>query len=212
MYTLYWSKRTRAASVHMLLEESGIPYQLHNVDIDKGDHRSPEYLKINPKGFVPTLVTDSGQILTETPAMLMHIADTNDTKGLVPAPNDPARGQFLDWFFYHVCVLQEPYKRFHFPERYTTQENHTDAVSEHASQTIEDKWNYVEKHLQKNGPFHMGEQFGLNDILLATYCVFSCGIPDFSTRFPAVVQCYKKVKSRPTLNKILLEHGNDLIF
>ena len=206
MYTLYWNRRTRAASVHMLLEEAGIPYQLHHIDISRGEHQSPDYLALNPKGLVPTLVTDTGDVLSETGAMLMHIADRQDVKGLVPSPDDPARGAFLDWFFYHLCVLQEPYKRYHFPHRYSSDATHIDGITERATQTIESHWNYLEAHLATNGPFHLGARFGLNDILLATYCVFTSGIPDFCTRFPAVARCYELVKSRPALTAILQDH------
>ncbi len=208
VYTLYWDHRTRAASVHMVLAEAGIPYRLHHIKLAKGEHHSPEYLAINPKGFVPTLVTDNGEVLTETGAMMLHLADKAGAEGLVPAPHDPDRSQFLDWFFYHLTMLQEPYKRLYFASRYIKNDKHKDDFTQIAAADLEKHWDYVEAHLAANGPFHLGERFGMNDILLATYAVFLRWKPDFFTAYPAVARCYELVKSRPALADILNEHEN----
>lgn len=206
MYTLYWDRRTRAASVQMLLEEAGIPYQRKTIELAKGKHLSPEFLAINPKGFVPTLVTETGDVITETGAMLLHISDAHDTKGLVPEPNDPMRGQFLDWFFYHLTVLQAPYKRFYFARRYTTETTHQAGVVESAVHDMTKHWNHVESHLKTNGPYHLGDRFTLNDILLVTYATFQSWNKNFFEDYPAVAHCYNQAKQRPALRTIIEEH------
>ena len=209
MYTLYWSKRTRAVSVRMALEESGIPYQLHTLDMSKDDHKSPEYLAINPKGFVPTLISDAGEVFTETPAMLMHIMDILDldkSGRLAPSAEDPLRGKFLDWFSYHLIVLQDPYKRFYFPDRYSSNEAHIDGIKESAALAMEEYWDTIESHLAENGPYHLGDRFSIIDILLATFAVFVRWKPDFFKSYPAVTRCFEQVKARPRLTAILQEH------
>ncbi|MGH6951361.1 MAG: glutathione S-transferase family protein, partial [Vitreimonas sp.] len=56
MYTLYYSPGAASLAVHWMLIEIGEPHELKRLDLDAGDHRKPEYLKLNPNGLVPTLV------------------------------------------------------------------------------------------------------------------------------------------------------------
>ena len=75
MTKLFWATGTCALASHIALEEAGAKYETVKLDFSQGDQRKPGYLKINPKGRVPALVTERG-ILTETPAILAWIAQT----------------------------------------------------------------------------------------------------------------------------------------
>src|SRR5207248_559892 len=75
MFKLYYAPGTCALASHIALAEAGAPYTTAKVDFKTNQQNSPEYLAINPKGRVPSLVTDHG-ILTETPAMLAFIAQS----------------------------------------------------------------------------------------------------------------------------------------
>jgi len=75
MFTLYYAPNTCALASHVALVEAGAPYALKLVDFGKTEQRQPDYLKVNPKARVPSLVTPRG-ILTETPAMLAFIAQS----------------------------------------------------------------------------------------------------------------------------------------
>ena len=77
MLKLFWAPGTCALASHIALEEAGAQVETVKLDFTKGDQRKPEYLKVNPKGRVPALVTDRG-ILTETPAILAWIAQTRE--------------------------------------------------------------------------------------------------------------------------------------
>jgi glutathione S-transferase len=73
MFRLYYAPGTCALATHIALEEAGAPYEAVLVDFRSQSQRSPEYLRVNPKGRVPALVTESGT-LTETPALLYFVA------------------------------------------------------------------------------------------------------------------------------------------
>ena len=75
MLTLYYAPDTISLATHILLEEVGATYSTVRIDFKATQQRSPEYLKINPKGRMPALVIDRG-ILTETPAMLVFVAQS----------------------------------------------------------------------------------------------------------------------------------------
>ena len=93
MLKLFWAPGTCALASHIALEEAGAQYETARLDFSKGDQRKPEYLKVNPKGRVPALITERG-ILTETPAILAWIAQTHPQAKLAPAdPFDFAAAQ-----------------------------------------------------------------------------------------------------------------------
>ena len=100
MLTLYWAKDTGAMAPQILLEELEVDYERVILDLDSDDHKSAEYLSINPKGEVPELRLDDGSILTESAAIMMHIADLNIEADVIPTTcNDCAgTGLSLDVF------------------------------------------------------------------------------------------------------------------
>lgn len=83
---LYFGPGSCALASHIVLEEIGVAHEAVKVDLAAGEQRKPEYLAVNPKGRVPALVTDHGT-LTETPAVLIYLAQTHPAAGL--APTDP---------------------------------------------------------------------------------------------------------------------------
>ena len=83
MLTLFYATNTCSLASHIALEDSGAAYEAKRLDFDAGDQRKPEFLKINPKGRVPALATEFG-ILTETPAILAFIAQSNPQANLAP--------------------------------------------------------------------------------------------------------------------------------
>src|SRR6201990_3590211 len=83
MLKLYYAPGTCALASHITLEEAGADYTTERLSFKANQQNSPEYLAINPKGRVPSLVTDHG-VLTETPAMLAYIAQTFPKAKLAP--------------------------------------------------------------------------------------------------------------------------------
>jgi len=81
--TLYYVPGSCAQAVRIALEEAGADYTLWNLDFERGEQRSPEYLQINPKGRVPALVTEDG-VVTEVPALLAYIARRFPEAALAP--------------------------------------------------------------------------------------------------------------------------------
>src|SRR5262249_8401130 len=87
MYKLYYAPGTCALASHIALEEAGADYTAVRLDFKANQQQSPDFLKLNPKGRVPALVTDRG-ILTENPAILAYIAQTFPAANLAPL-DDP---------------------------------------------------------------------------------------------------------------------------
>jgi glutathione S-transferase len=99
MLTLYYAPGTCSLVTHVALHEAGAEHEAKRIDLMKGEHRTPDYLAINPHGRVPALVTDEGTI-TENLAILGYIADRFGAAGSVPRGDafQTARAmQMLNW-------------------------------------------------------------------------------------------------------------------
>jgi glutathione S-transferase len=101
--SLYYSPQTRATAVRILLEELGAPYELHVLNMKKGEQRQPGYLAINPMGKVPA-IRHGEAIVTELAAIFIYLGDLFPEAGLAPAIGDPLRGPYLrKMIFYGNC-------------------------------------------------------------------------------------------------------------
>jgi glutathione S-transferase len=83
MFTLYYAAHTCSLASHIALEDAGAKYDLKRINFSETEQQSPAYLKVNPKGRVPAMMTPRG-ILTETPAMLAFIAQSFPEAQLAP--------------------------------------------------------------------------------------------------------------------------------
>jgi len=88
MYVLYYYPENANLAPHMLLEELGVSYRLELVDRNRGAHKSTEYLKLNPAGFIPVLV-DGDIVLPEAAAICLHLVDKHPEAGLAPRGGQP---------------------------------------------------------------------------------------------------------------------------
>ncbi|EHP39168.1 glutathione S-transferase [Cupriavidus basilensis OR16] len=101
--TLFHSPNTRSTGALTLLEELGVPYRLHTLDMKAGEQREPAYLAINPMGKVPA-IRYGDALVTEQVAVFIFLADLFPQAKLAPALTDPLRGPYLRWMaFYGSC-------------------------------------------------------------------------------------------------------------
>src|SRR6185369_13597591 len=101
MLKLYYAPHTCALASHIALEEAGAQYETVRMSFKSGEQKKPDYLKINPKARVPSLVTDRG-IITETPAILAYIAQTFPAAKLAPI-DDPYAFARVQAFNSYLC-------------------------------------------------------------------------------------------------------------
>ncbi|MEZ4302554.1 MAG: glutathione S-transferase N-terminal domain-containing protein, partial [Polyangiaceae bacterium] len=102
---LYFAPRTRATRPRWLLEQLGEPYELVNVDLEKGEHKQLPYLRIHPLGRVPALV-DGDAVIFESIAICMYLADKYPEKKLAPPVGTPERGQYYQWMLFAASELE----------------------------------------------------------------------------------------------------------
>lgn len=158
MLTLYHNPHSRSAMVHYMLHELGEPFEIVPVDLQKGEHKSPEFLKLNPMGKIPVL-RDGDVVVTEVPAILTYLADKYPKAGLAPAIDAPERGAYLRWmFFYGSCV--EPAATDHYLKRETP-------PSTAGWGKLDDVLDTLSAGLAP-GPWLLGERFSAADVLIGS--------------------------------------------
>ena len=104
--TLHYAVPSRGITVHWMLEELGVPYQRNILSIEKEEHKTPEFLAINPMGRVPAL-THGDRVVTETADIIMYLAEAFPESGLDVPPGSPERHSYLRWMFF-APVSAEP--------------------------------------------------------------------------------------------------------
>ncbi len=103
---LYHAVPSRSITVHWMLEELGVPYEIKRLSLEAEDHKQPEYLAVNPMGRVPALV-HGDRIVTETAAICAYLAETFPEAGMDVPAGSPGRDQYLRWLFF-APVSAEP--------------------------------------------------------------------------------------------------------
>ena len=103
--THYHAPNTRSFAIRWLFEELGVPHEMKVLNLKKGEHKTPEYLAINPMGKVPAVVHGTTPI-TEVGAIAIYLADLFPEAGLAPAIDDPERGTYLRWIIFNQSAVE----------------------------------------------------------------------------------------------------------
>lgn len=97
-------------AVHIALREAEIPFDLARLDLQTGKaDDGSDYRSVNPKGYVPALLLDDGQVLTETAALLQYVSDQNPRAELAPPAGTPGRYRLAEWLAF---INSEVHKGF----------------------------------------------------------------------------------------------------
>jgi len=155
----YHNPQSRAAMVHLMLEECGADYKIVPIDFSKGENRTPEFLAIDPMGKLPTLI-HKGVVLTEAPAIIAYLADLYPQANLAPPVGDPRRGTYYRWLFFggscfEPAILDKATGR-PAPER---------GMAGYGS--YEDVLNALKTALNP-GPWLLGDQYTAADVYVAS--------------------------------------------
>ena len=197
MYILYGGDPTRGLMVEMVMAEGAIPYELRKIDIRRGEHRSPDFLKVNPAGWVPALITPEGETVYETPAINLFLCERH-ALDLVPPPGDPDRGAFLSAFCNVTGEIEPVMKRIFYPQRYAPPGATAEGARDLAHQALTERLAPIDQRLAASGPFFLGARFSLADLTLGYWMphAIAAGLLD---PFPSIRAAYEAVRARPAL-------------
>jgi glutathione S-transferase len=171
MIKLYYAPRTRSTRPRWLLEELGVPYDLVRMDLAKGDHKKPEYLAIHPHGVVPAL-DDDGNMVIESLAICLYIADKFPEKEFAPLVGTPERGQYYQWLFYGAATIEPELVRY-FVNAVAGDEESRDAKEADAAKRKFDEIAGVLKRALQGKQFLIANKISTVDIALGSMLAWS---------------------------------------
>lgn len=160
MLKLYFSPGACSLASHIGLEESGAPYELEPVMLAKGQQRTAEYLKINPRGKVPTLGID-GKPLVENTAILTYIARRFPEKKLLPA-DDAEAARCIATMCWFSSIVHPSYQRTRRPERFAADAAAHDSIKENGKKSYWENCQEIDSMIQGHD-WVMGNQYTVVD-------------------------------------------------
>lgn len=202
---LFYARGACSLASHITLAESGADYEAHRVDTAKGEQRTPEYLKINPKGRVPALVTDQG-ILTETPAILAYIAQQFPQARLAPLGDPFAFAQVQAFNSYLCSTVHVAHAHKMRGSRWADDPAALEAMKKKVTQNMTDCFSLIEREMFK-GPWVMGEAYSICDPYLFTLEGWLEGDGVDVKAFPKVASHFARMRERPAVQKALKEES-----
>ncbi|HET9903377.1 MAG TPA: glutathione S-transferase family protein [Xanthobacteraceae bacterium] len=211
-FKLYYSPGACSLASHMALEEAGADYEPVRVNFAANEQRSPEYLKINPKGRVPALV-DGNFIVTENPAILRYVARTHPAKTLWPEdPIDEAR--CAEWLAWISSTVHPSFAHVRRPERYATDEKAKQDVVETGKRASRDIWEQVERKLAaRKTKWAAGDGYSVADPYLLVFWTWGRGPTlgyDMPKDFPAWTEHARRMAERPAVKTVFEREGLEL--
>lgn len=201
MMTFFYSPGSCALASRIALEEAGAPYEAKRVSFKDGEQRGPEYLKINPKGRVPALVTERG-ILTETPAILVYVAQSYPDAKLAPLDDPFALGQVQAFNSYLCSTLHVAHAHRMRGYRWADDEAAIEAMKRKVPQSVGDGFDLIEREMLK-GPWVMGEAYTICDPYLFTLAQWTPADGVDITRFPKLQKLMAAIRERPAVQRAL---------
>lgn len=197
---LYYSPGACSLSPHIALLEAGLPYDLVKVDLRaKKLENGDDYLKINPKGQVPALALDNGELMTEGPVIIQVIADQAAGKNLAPANGSQDRYRMQEWLNFISTELHKNFSPLFNP----TIPGEAKTIFKGR---IVGSFKYIDGKLAGHD-FLMGKQFTVADGYLYTMLRWADGMKLDLAEFKNLTAYKERVSARPKVQEALVKEG-----
>jgi glutathione S-transferase len=197
---LYYTPGACSLSPHIVARELGLTPTLERVDLrTKQTAAGADFVKINPKGYVPALQLDDGTVLTEGPAIIQYLADRDPGRKLAPANGTIERYQLQALLGYISSELHKTYSPLFNPAT-------SEAVKQERIDYLLRRYAYVEQLLQGKS-YLTGEQFTVADAYLFTVTSWAGHAKVDLSAFPNLLAFQKRVAARPAVQAAMVAEG-----
>lgn len=196
---LYFATGTCALSPHIALLEAGLPFDAEKVDLrTKKTAGGADYDAINPKSYVPALVLDNGEVLTEGPAIVQYVADQAPERGLAPAAGTLERYRLIEWLNFISTEVHKTFSGFFRPDL-------SEETRNALLQQLGRRFDYVNRHLQ--GKEHLMDGFSVADGYLFTVLSWTKPLKIDLSPWPNLQAYLQRVGSRPAVHAAMVAEG-----
>jgi glutathione S-transferase len=197
---LYYIPGACSLSPHIALRESGLAFELEQMDPKTKKTKSgADFLKINPKGYVPVLQLDDGQTLTEAAVILQYIADKKPEAKLLPPAGSFERYRALEWLNYVATELHKGIGALFNPSL-------TDPWKQILREGLAPKFDFLTKRLEGKS-FAFGDGFSAVDCYLFTVLGWPQYVGIDLAKWPVIKSYVDKIAQRPSVQAALKAEG-----
>lgn len=204
--TFYYAPMSTASITQLVLEELGVPCEKVRLDLQKQETKTPEYLKLNPNGKVPSIVHD-GTAMWESAALTIYLGETFGVeRNLFPAPG-PQRGQAMTWIVWTNVTFGEAVGRFaRNTSDWVPQEQHNAAAAEAAQKDITNCLRILDEHLQGKS-YLVGESYTLADTHLNSFTDWLRYMNMDLSAYPNLAAWSARCTDRPAYKAVMASAG-----
>ncbi|HQE38820.1 MAG TPA: glutathione transferase GstA [Zoogloea sp.] len=199
---LYYSPGACSLSPHIVLCEAGLDFTIEKVNLrTKETESGRDFSAINPKGYVPALELDGGEVLTEGPAIVQYVADLVPEKKLVPPAGTLARTRVQEWLNFIGTELHKNFTPLFNPAS-------TDDIRNAAQANIARRLPIAATALDAH-PYLIGDSFSVADAYLFTVLSWTGFVKVDITPWPSLAAFVERMKARPGVQAALAAEGLD---
>jgi glutathione S-transferase len=197
---LYFRPGACSLSPHIVLREAGLPFELDKVDTKAGKTAGGEdFRAINPKGYVPTLRLDDGQVLTEGAVIVQFLADQKPQAKLAPPPGSMERYRLAEWLNYIATELHKGFSPLFNRKA-------TDEARAALKDALSPKLAFLARHLEAR-QFVLGDGFTVADAYLFTILNWSLPAGVDLGPWPPLQRFHERIAARPAVREALKAEG-----
>jgi len=197
---LFFSPGASSLAAHIALREAALRFDLERVNLKtKKTASDSDFLRINAKGYVPTLQFEDGSVLTEGPAIMLWVGDQVPEKRLVPAPGTMERYHLVEWLNFIATELHKNFSGLFDPAA-------PDAARQAARERLDKRLAYLSKTLGE-APFLLGEHFTVADAYLFTVLGWGRFVDVDIARWPNLAAYAGRIGVRPRVVDTLKAEG-----
>ena len=197
---LYFAPGACSLAAHIALRECDANFELEKVNLETHKTSSGEdYMKINPKGYVPALKLDDGGLLTEVGTVLQYVADRKPDSGLAPALGTMERYRLMEWLNFISSEIHKTISPFFKPDTH-------EATKEALKTQLARRFDYVENRLGER-PWLMGDRFTIADIYLFVVTNWTNFHKIDITKWRKLKDFMSRVAARPKVQEALKAEG-----
>jgi len=197
---LYYKAGACSLSPHIILRETGLDFSITRVDLaTKKTEQGDDFLQVNPKGQIPTLLLDDGTILTEGVAIVQYLADQKPDRKLMPEVGSIARYHALEWLNYIATELHKGFSPLFNPKT-------PDEFKVVTREALDKKFAYVDAELAGK-TFLLGNHFSVADAYLFTVMGWAKGLKFDLSALKNLNEYLDRVAARPAVDAALSAEG-----
>jgi GST-like protein len=196
--TVYGARGSGSVAVEATLTLLGVPYDLVDAPAELSEAFDATIEVVNPMKQVPALVLPSGEVMTESAAMLIGLADLHPEARMAPTPTDPKRAQYLRWMVYIPAAIYSIYWVRDVPSRLAANPEAEKVIMQRTAERIADCWRMMDEQVTP-GRYILGDELSVLDIYVAVVSRWTPRRRRFYEVAPKMGEVVKRVDAEPRL-------------